>query len=210
MIWIDAPGGLLPAAHRVIAHLDGVPVEECLLDLRQVVGGGRLELGRERARPDGLTHLLDDGKNARSQQRSNFLQSGCDGGAERAESSRSQEIAAHEQRDDLGQREQNGQPILKAALYPPEAAAPIRRALVIDGKAGFLQRREIPPDRAHRAAHLARGVFDHESTRPREELQQPPVPSLLASAGHWVRAFCVGLAAASTNVGGEVGPDQGT
>ena len=160
--------GLGVAAQRVITHLERAPLGERSLDLGKVSAAGRLELGTDGAGADAGAQAVDQLEGPWREERPDLPEGGGQGGAEGAGAAVIEQVAAHQQRHDLGERQGHRQPIAEGHLDLPEAAAAF--ALVVDREANLLKDPEVAPDRADGAAELPGGVLHREARRPAEEL----------------------------------------
>ena len=89
-------------------------------------------------------------------------------------------------RAQLGEREAGLEPFEHLALEPP-AHAPVGVLLVVEREAGFLQRRQIAPDRPRRHAEfVGQRVDRHAVPRGLERVQHLPLADDFLVAGHGV------------------------
>src|SRR5581483_790649 len=184
VIRVDLPPVLLVTAHRVVAHVETPALEHRLLNEHHVLGRRRLQLGPDGAHADAFAHLIEELPRVAAQYAADLVEGGRDRGAQGLGPSRAHEIAAHQKRRRLGQRQLDWQAERELLLKLPERATSIAALVVVKGKARLLEHAEVAPDRADGAAELPRGIIHGDARRALNHLKKLPLPSELVPARH--------------------------
>ena len=182
VVGIHATIGDFVPTHGVVAESEASAMDERVLDPRQGLGRRRLELGAEGTHTDGVAHAVEEGEGVLAQDAPDLLEGRGERGTEHAR--RDQELAAHEERRELGQRQLERELTPEAVLHLPDGPPPIGLGLVIDGEAGALEHPEVAPDRADGALEVTRCIIHRRPGRSVEELQELPLPGELVATWH--------------------------
>ena len=170
VVGIDRPSRLLVAAVRVVTDPHGAAVEEGSLEHRDELGDRQLQLGPERAYPDRLAHAAQQIERVLAENVSDLLEGGAHRWAEDAGTKRREQVAAHDERGDLGQGQLQRQVGQKPWGESPESPVAVGGLLVVEREPRVLQHAEIPPDSAAVATKLVGRVVDSDAGWALDEL----------------------------------------